>query len=51
MSITYPNYFDTVGMTLAVNINLKIWIETHFIGPVESNMLCVSHNVAGVWKW
>ena len=51
MSIAYPNYFDIVGMTLAVNIDLKIWIQTRFIGPAESNMLRVPHNETDVWKW
>lgn len=50
MSITYPNYFDIVEMTLAVVISLKTWIEMHFIEPVE-NKLCVLHDVAGIWKW
>lgn len=44
--MAYPNYFDIAGMTLAVNISLKISIETCLIGPVESNTLHVPHNVA-----
>lgn len=51
MSMAYPHYFHTVGMNLVVNNSLKIWMETLFIGPVESNMLHVPGNVAGVWKW
>lgn len=50
MSIAYPNYFDIMEMTLAVEISLKTWIEMRFIEPVE-NKLCVLHDVAGVCKW
>lgn len=49
--MTYSDYFDILDVTSAVNISLKIWIQTCFIGPVESNTLHVPHNVAGVWKW
>lgn len=51
MFMAFLNYFDILGMTLAVNINLNIWIETYSIVPVESNTESVPHNVAGVWKW
>lgn len=40
MSIIYPNYFDIMEMTSAVDISLKTWIVMHFIEPVK-NKLCV----------